>query len=340
MKLWPVSKGSVQPLPLLVLLLPLTVLITYCGSDSSEYRRVEATLNKPLQPVITEPFALKASDSRGTRLNFYYDLPQDTSLSLSAELLDSNDKVLLHFDQEGWRETGTWYEEGYSGTYDQSDTYFWVQFKPKLTGDYRLKLQSDYFLGKDGQPVVASVPVLIQIGGMPLDQSVLLATLVVSGILAFLFLSLSYSSRPRWQTRSGDIDSASRQSRMDYDAGLICLEVDGAYDYGSQGKWTLFQTNTYDITMQIRVIDALGYTRNESQVEGQIVWKNEEDEPSYFALKLPLVYFQLDKPANLRFSISLPDYVHEKYFIEQDYVTIKLSDRCIVPWGVDPLLIV
>ena len=109
----PKIRRSVQPLPLLILLFPIWLLWLLVGREVRSSSPVQINLTHE-QSVVTEPLRLVADGDKVTQLNIQVLLPIDTSLSLSTEVIDAKGDVLLHFDKEGWRETGTWYEDGYS----------------------------------------------------------------------------------------------------------------------------------------------------------------------------------------------------------------------------------
>ena len=110
----PKIRRSVQPLPLLILLFPIWLLWLLVGREVRSSSPVQINLTRE-QSVVTEPLQLVADGDKVTQLNIQFLLPIDISLSLSTEVIDAKGDVLLHFDKERWRETGTWYEDGYSG---------------------------------------------------------------------------------------------------------------------------------------------------------------------------------------------------------------------------------
>ena len=103
----PKIRRSVQPLPLLILLFPIWLLWLLVGREVRSSSPVQINLTHE-QAVVTEPLRLVADGDKVTQLNIQFLLPIDTSLSLSTEVINAKGDVILHFDKEGWRETGTW----------------------------------------------------------------------------------------------------------------------------------------------------------------------------------------------------------------------------------------
>jgi hypothetical protein len=52
-------------------------------------------------------------------------------VTFEIQLLDQSGKIVAAGIKEGWRETGSWYEDGESGTYDESDTLGGMDVKAK-----------------------------------------------------------------------------------------------------------------------------------------------------------------------------------------------------------------
>lgn len=338
----PKTKRSVQPLPLLILCFPLWVLALLSGNEVSPTTPIQINLNSA-QPVVTEPMRFVADGDRVTQLNILFFLPIDSSLSLSTQILDQGDGVILHFDKEGWRETGTWYEDGYSGTYDESDNSLSIRLKPRETQDVRLKFEIDSFQTIAGNPLKDDVIVQYWTTHYSKNQPALMLTLGVSVLLCVFFLDLSYpKGRICWKGEFDDLEYASRLSRMVYDQGLIKLVLGGTYDYASGHGFDVFNRKTYSshrIKVVVSILDGKGAVVHEQNQNAVLRFHKEEDEDPYYQMEISNLFFRLESPRELRFRISAPEFVGPDDLLELDTIDVDLCDRVIVPLPVQAQLI-
>ncbi len=326
------QRPSVNPAFLFILLFPCWVLVSLGSSRGPEHRDFDLTVPSPNNPVTSAPFPLVANGKNVSTIRIDAVPPANTSYNMSLELLDAKGTLLLHADKEGWRETGSWYEDGYSGTYDESDRSFWLKFKPRESGNFSVRLSVDSLLSSQNQPVSASIPVSVRISSSSSNQGLLFLTLIVSFSLACMVLHLSYfQGRRRLKERSDDVMALSRKTRAVYPAGLMSLHVSCRFEnttssFGPQNRYHLVPVH-----MKLSVIDAVGAVRNNCDLTGYLSKKQSEEDDS-FDLKFPSVYYQLDQVENLRFRIDIPETVSD--IAELEWFDLDLRDKVVVPWPV------
>ncbi|NJN24011.1 MAG: hypothetical protein HC810_05955, partial [Acaryochloridaceae cyanobacterium RL_2_7] len=70
-------------------------------------------------------------------------LPANYWVTYEVQILDQNDKVLTSGLKQAWRETGSWYEDGESGSWDESDldAGFALKLNEKETQTLRVAIQ-------------------------------------------------------------------------------------------------------------------------------------------------------------------------------------------------------
>lgn len=150
------------------------------------------------------------------------------------QLLDENGKVVASGIKEGWSETGTWYEEGESGTWAESDTLGGLDVRNKQAEKLTLAialLGRGTTAGKEiNQPVVFSVHMengIVDIGALwfGLIGSVILST-IASAIVPTLGKKVVneniQDSDPTGRAVMGGENSLIRvQANFDADAGSL-----------------------------------------------------------------------------------------------------------------------
>ena len=107
--------------------------------------------------MLTSPFQLNRGWFGAPRIQLTVRQPIDTSSAVNIELLNENSDVVLSYYKDTWRQTGTWYEGGESGTWDEQDSEISTEFRPGSTGQFRLRLSLEDYLsitnsGGDSRP--------------------------------------------------------------------------------------------------------------------------------------------------------------------------------------------
>ena len=169
---------------LLLLAIPAFLLVTSGGNRSF---RSEVTLSSKGQNQLTAPFQLKQGWFGAPRIALRVRQPVNTSSVVNVELLNAQNELALSFYKDTWRETGTWYEGGESGSWDEQDTGLSMEFRPGESATFRLRLSLDDFMtiggpwaGQTTAPG-QSVPILVEIYSNQLNIGLLFGSI-------FLFL--------------------------------------------------------------------------------------------------------------------------------------------------------
>lgn len=325
---------SVNPVFLLILLFPGWVLVSLGASQGPKHRDFDLTLPSPNKPVSSAPFPLVANGTNVATIRINASPPVDTSYNMSLELLDAKGTLLLQADKEGWRETGVWYEDGYSGTWDESDSSFWLRFKPRESGNFSVRLSVDSMLSTLNQPVSSAIPVSVRVSSSSSDQWLLFITFIASFILACMVLHLSYfQGRRRLMERSDDPMDLSRKTRAVYPPGLMSLHVSCCFENTTSRFGLQNPLPIAPVHMSLVVIDAIGVVRNNYGITGYLSKSDSEDDDSFY-LKFSSVYYQLDQVENLRFRIDLPEKIDD--VAELEWIDLDLRDQVVVPWPVSP----
>ena len=184
---------SVDRLPLLVLLFPLSVVVAsmFVTSGSTQQRQTEITAID--QPFESRPFDFSSADAAVT-IDTIFQPPSQTLVFLSTALIDSRGEVVLQYDTEGKGSNAPPAETAPSSSTSAPPTLVgWpnqhsIRFRPDSTGAYRLRYEA--YLPRDIQGEATTMP------GALLVQSTITTAPVNTGILLLTMVASSWSSSP------------------------------------------------------------------------------------------------------------------------------------------------
>jgi hypothetical protein len=74
------------------------------------------------EPAKLKPIEIKSHKLGAMRVDAEAQINANEWVAFEIQLLDKAGKVVASGTKEGWRETGTWYEDGESGSWDEQDT--------------------------------------------------------------------------------------------------------------------------------------------------------------------------------------------------------------------------
>jgi hypothetical protein len=92
------------------------------------YKTVTATDD---EIVKLEPVQFSTNSIGAMSIDAEAQIAANEWVTFEIQLLDQSGKIVAAGIKEGWRETGSWYEDGESGTYDESDTLGGMDVKAK-----------------------------------------------------------------------------------------------------------------------------------------------------------------------------------------------------------------
>lgn len=319
-----------QPLllwPLLSLLIPL-----WPGFSppipKRELLNQELILPSTGDVIFSQPFALDAEADGAVRLYAWVGLPVNAAISLSTELVDASDQVVLAFDKEGWRERGTWQEDGERGIYDESDSYYKVLFKPNQSGQYRLRFAVDGLQDQAGKTLKAQLPLRVDVQDRRVDAGLSNWAFWLSlGIVVMFLNSIYCQGRRRYGGRIDDLLEASSFTRMNYEKGVIMIKMTGRYELiYKMNSWTK-TPGTKVLPLSLEIIDGNGSVLKREDINVYLKKKsaNDEDDPPYWKFKQRLFFYN-SKLRSLRFRLSMPERVDS---LEQEWIDFDLRDRIV-----------
>jgi len=196
--------------PLASLLLPLLPLLVLLVSALEGPRRLVMLV--PEGPrVLSAGFELQDGWLGSPRLALTAEIPPNSSIELDVALLDGAGRTVLDLTKDGWRASGTWAEEGESGTWEEDDAGLSLAMRPGQSGRFQLAVQLQGLLDEAGRPLPNPVVVRGSIHNHSVDAPLLLFTALLTLALAQVLLLACYGvSRGRWVQRSQEASAAIR----------------------------------------------------------------------------------------------------------------------------------
>ena len=278
----------------------------------------------------SKPFVLEENAAGAVRLVTFVGLPVNAVVSISTELIDTTNQVVLAFDKEGWRERGIWQEEGQTGIYDESDNSYKVFFRPNKSGQYRLRFAVDGLEDRAGQPIKANLPLQVDIKDRYTDQGLSSWTYWISLAIVLLFLNSVYcQGRRRFGGRIDDLLEASSYTRMNYEKGVIMVKMSGRFEITYRMASHLWKKTPSKelLPLKLEIIDGNGSVVNSEQINIYLNKKSasDEDDPPYWKFRKRLFFYN-PKLQSLKFRLKMPEQVG---ILEQEWIDFDLRDRIV-----------
>jgi hypothetical protein len=124
-------------------------------------------------------------------------------LVLAAELLDPRGAVALQLNQQAWRQSGSWQEQGETGNWEENETEAQLSFRPQRSGSHRLRLTATELLTEANQPLQTIIEVGVQIRQHSVDAPLLWFTAGITQAMVLILRASVYGGRRRRQVWMG-----------------------------------------------------------------------------------------------------------------------------------------
>jgi hypothetical protein len=106
--------------------------LTLIASPSFQRTLLSKTVTATDDEIVKlEPVQVSANSIGAMSVDAIAQIAANEWVTFEIQLLDQNGKIVAAGIKEGWRETGSWYEDGESGSYDESDTLGGMDVKAK-----------------------------------------------------------------------------------------------------------------------------------------------------------------------------------------------------------------
>ncbi|MEA5411844.1 hypothetical protein VB737_08700 [Synechococcus sp. BA-120 BA3] len=287
--------------PLASLLLPLLPLLVLAVSALEWPRRLVMVVPEG-QRVLSAPFELRDGWLGSPRLTLAAEIPPNSSVELNVALLDGGGRTVLSLTKDGWRASGTWAEEGESGTWEEGDAGLALAMRPGRSGRFQLAVQLQDLLDDAGRPLPNPVVVRGSVRNHSVDVPLLLFTAVVTWATALVLLKACYGvGRGRWVRRSDD--------------GIAAIRCDaggpGLVRVGVVARWELPHDDPplgqppVTAALELRVCDALGRPR--LQHRQTLAVAHHSSDGDHWLSARHVLHLRLPEPGSHRFRVQLPE---------------------------------
>ncbi len=287
--------------PLASLLLPLLPLLVLAVSALEWPRRLVMVVPEG-QRVLSAPFELRDGWLGSPRLSLTAEIPPNSSVELDVALLDAGGRTVLSLTKDGWRASGTWAEEGESGTWEEGDAGLALAMRPEQSGRFQLAVQLQDLLDEAGRPLPHPVVVRGSVRNHSVDAPLLLFTTVVTLATALLLLMASYGvARGRWVRRSDDAGAAIRCEAGG--PGLVRVGVVARWELPDD-KAPLGQPPSTAV-LELRVCDAVGHPRLRHRQTVAVAHRSSDGD--HWLSARHVIHLRLPEPGSHRVSVQLPE---------------------------------
>jgi hypothetical protein len=322
----PVTPSAVVRWPQLALLLPLLPLLVLLASLLTPRQRQLLILDDGV-PVLSQPFRLEAGWLGSPRLDLRAELPPNSAMALAVDLLDGADRPVLQLSKEGWRERGTWREDGESGTYDEQDADLALTLRPPASGDYRLQLVREELEGATGGEVPGPLRVWLEVRNHSVDRGLLLITAFCAALVARILWAAVYGDcRLRRRVRADEASLALREVLGG--AGLLRLVVRARYEEPYHPPLPR-RTPPAEVPLELRLTDDRGRVLLQDKRTVWLQhWSGEDD--SWWTVTSRW-HLQLAEPGSVRVWTALPAELAGGG-LELEWIDLLLEDGVVTPW--------
>jgi hypothetical protein len=271
--------------------------------------------------LLSEPFFLPGGPLGSPLLQVEATIPQNTNLTYQLELLDPAGQVVLELRRDGWRETGTWTEDGESGTYDERDTAVPLLLRPAADGPHRLRLRLEELSGADGRPVAEPVGFQARLATHRVNAPLLLLT-AATGLVCSVCAWMAFYSHCR-RCHVLRLEEGRARLRTDLGPGLVRLWLEVRYE----PEWDGVLPESVRLRLQVR--DGLGRDRLRRAEPLPLTARTSNDSTLRFA-RARLV-LRLPERCNLALQVELPESLGPaRDALEQLCLTVQ--DGVRLPW--------
>jgi hypothetical protein len=323
-----VNPGAVVRWPQLAVLLPLLPLLVLLVSLLSPRQRQLLILDHAV-PTTSQPFRLEAGWLGSPRLDLRAELPPNSALGLAVDLLDGSGRPVLQLSKEGWRELGTWQEEGESGTYDEQDADLVLALRPPASGEYRLRLLRESLEGPTGAEVPGPLRVWLSVRNHSVDRGLLLITALCSAVLARILWAAVYGDcRLRRRLRGDEASLAMREVLGG--PGLLRVVVTARYEEPDHPPLPR-RSPPAELAAELRLTDHCGRPLlHERQTLRLRRWTGEDD--SWWTVS-GRWHLWLDEVRQVRVRVALPADLAGGG-LELEWLDLLVEDGVVTPWVV------
>lgn len=193
----------------------------------------------PEESITVGPIQLKKSPIGALRIDVTAEIPTNHWITYEIGLVDAEGNLLTSAMKQAWRESGTWVEDGESGTWEERDLDGGLDIRSAATEQLNIELSVLEYGTTAGEEVDLSAPLSVEIKNGVVDNRYLTVGWIATILLTiFSFNSVYVSGKYIIKKSIGDSDLGAR-TVMGGPDNLLKAVVEVTSDTTSPSKFTI-----------------------------------------------------------------------------------------------------
>ncbi len=191
-----------------------TVGIFACLVVSPIFMRSLVSKTIQVDPDVPEqlaPIQLKKEAIGALRIDVSASIPENHWVTYEIQLTDQQGQVIASGIKQAWKESGSWYEEGESGTWEEDDLVGGLDVRPTQSELVTIGINVLEYTDISGKEIDQPVTFALSVVNGAVDTRYLWTGLIGTGFLAFLALLVTpFSGKVIIDKSIGDSDVSGR----------------------------------------------------------------------------------------------------------------------------------
>lgn len=262
----------IDPWPYVALGAALLVFLALFSAGSFQRTLLSTTVNaSEEEPVQLEPLILRRQMIGALRVEVKALLPTNTWVTYEIQLLDNQGKPFASAIKQAWNESGTWYEDGESGSWQEEDLLGGLDVRAKQNETVTIAIAVLEYGNASGQELDQPVPFEVIVQNGAIDTRYLWAGLLGTSSLALLALYATPLTGKKAIAKTIQDSDPSDRATVGGAGRLVRVKVDVASDKTSppQLEVRLWLNDPYGEQIYTRSFPVrLSFTKEEGKIKG------------------------------------------------------------------------
>lgn len=262
----------IDPWPYVALGAALLVFLALLSAGSFQRTLLSTTVNASEdEPVQLEPLIIRRQMIGALRVEVKALLPTNTWVTYEIQLLDNQGKPFASAMKQAWNESGTWYEDGESGSWQEEDLLGGLDVRAKQNETVTIALAVLEYGNASGQELDQPVPFEVIVQNGTVDTRYLWAGLFGTSFLALLALYATPLTGKKAIAKTIQDSDPSDRATVGGAGRLVRVNVDVASDETSPSllQLRLWLNDPYGEQIYTRSLSLpLSFKKEEGKIKG------------------------------------------------------------------------
>ncbi|AFZ21401.1 hypothetical protein [Allocoleopsis franciscana] len=262
----------IDPWPYVALGAALLVFLALLSAGSFQKTLLSTTVNASEdEPVQLAPLTLRRQMIGALRVEVKALLPTNTWVTYEIQLLDNQGKPFASAIKQAWNESGTWYEDGESGSWQEEDVLGGLDVRAKQNETVTIAIAVLEYGNALGQELDQPVPFEVIVQNGAIDTRYLWAGLVGTSSLALVALCATPLTGKKAIAKTIKDSDPSDRATVGGAGRLVRVNVDVASDETSppQLEVRLWLNDPYGEQIYTRSFPLhLSFKKEEGKIKG------------------------------------------------------------------------